>query len=139
MTRFCKQHDTYSCGPVALLNIDKFFGQRVTYKQLPRYSKRVQCVPPDGTFPEAISRILGRAKRKAWEKAKQFLKDGGCIMVQSKDHYYLMLMNHREDIGVVNYYGAGHGAIHISPQRASRWLKDARRTWYVDNTTGVSQ
>jgi hypothetical protein len=99
----------------------------------------VQCVSPDGTFPGAISRILGRAKRKTWKKAKQFLMDGNCIMVQAKDHYYLVLMNYHGDIGVVNYYCAGHGAIHISPQRASRWLKDALRTWYVSKNTGVSQ
>ena len=39
MTRFIKQRDLFRCGPVAVLNSLKFFGKKVTYKDLPRISK----------------------------------------------------------------------------------------------------
>ncbi len=136
MTRFCKQRDHYSCGPIALLNIDKFFGRRVTYKDLPRYRKRVQCKKTQWTTTQAISKILGRARRKTWPAAKRFLQSG-CIVVQTKriGHFYLMVTNGRGDIGIVNVYRNGHCAIHITPQRASQMLRHAFRTWYVSGPT----
>jgi hypothetical protein len=137
VTRYCLQRDHYSCGPVALLNADKFFGRRVAYRHLPRYSKRVRCQKGVGTRCKDMSKVLGRAKRKSWKKAKQFLKDGGCIVVQDKytgydGHFYLIVTNYCGDIGMVNYYRNSYSAIHITPQRAARLLKIANRTWYID-------
>lgn len=139
MIRFCRQRDKYSCGPVALLNIDKFFGRRVTYQHLPRYSKRTKCKPVTGTKTKIMSKILGRATRRSWKKAKQFLTDGGCIVVLSQwevngeqmGHFYLMVTNYCNDIGVVNLYRDIYTAIRVTPQRAARILKTAERTWYV--------
>jgi len=135
MTRFCKQRDDYSCGPIALLNIDKFFGRRVTYKDLPRYRKRVRCEKKiGGTATRYISKVLGRAGRKTWPAAKRFLKNG-CIAVQTKrvGHFYLMVTNGHGDIGIVNYCN-GPCALHVSVQRASQMLRHAYRTWYVSET-----
>ncbi len=145
MTRYCQQRDEHSCGPVALLNIDKFFGHQVTYKHLPQYSRRVRCTRPQGrdlggTYTTFISKILGRASRRSWKKAKQFLKDGGCVMVQTKIasghfHLYLMVMNDNGDISVVNYHLDKYAAVQITPQRGAAMLKRALRNWYVSKPT----
>ena len=135
MTRFCKQRERYACGPVALLNIDKFFGRRVTYQHLPRYSKRIEYKPGIGSLTRMMSKILGRATRMPWKKAKQFLKDGGCIVVQNKQkkgHFYLIVTNYYGDVGAVNLYRNGPTAIRVTSQRAARMLKTAYRTWYVN-------
>lgn len=143
MTRFCRQRDSHSCGPIALLNIDKFFGHRVTYKHLPKYSRRVGCHRPKGrdlggTYTRAISKILGKASRRTWKGAKQFLRKGdGCIMVQTTyiGHLYLIIMSDDGNIGVVNYYDQKYAAIQITPQMGAAMLRGAYRTWYVNKPT----
>jgi len=142
VTRYCQQRDNHSCGPIALLNIDKFFGHRVTYKHLPHYSRWLRCRRPKGndlggTYTTAISQILGRASRRAWSKTKHFLRDG-CIVVQtsrSGGHFYLMVTNGNGDIGVVNYRQYKYAAIQITPQKGAAMLKKAYRTWYVSKPT----
>lgn len=137
--RFCKQRGKFSCGPVALLNIDKHFGKQVTYKDLPRYSKRVSCKSPDGTFTSEISKVIGRATRRSYKKAKQFIVDGNCILVQTKKyegHYYLLVMN-QHMFGVVNRHGNWPCVGHISRQQAGRILTKSYRTWYVSKRTGI--
>jgi hypothetical protein len=128
--RLCKQRDKYSCGPIALLNIDKLFGLRRTYKDLPRYQKKVKC-DPDGTYTKEISRVLGRATRRSYKAAMEFLKQGP-IMVQTKriGHYYL-LASVKDGITRVNYYRGQPCVVRISPQWLGWVLKNSYRTWYV--------
>jgi len=135
--RYCKQRDRYSCGAIALINIDKHFGQRATYKDLLWYQHLIDCTCPDGTYTRDISKVLGRARRRTWARAKQFLLSGNCIMVQNRrtrGHYYLMVTNGNGDIGIVNYCRHGHTATKITPQWAARLLKRAHRTWYVSES-----
>lgn len=137
--RFCKQRDKFSCGPIALLNIDKCFGRRVTYRDLPRYSKRVLCKSPDGTLTSEISKVIGRATRRSYKMAKQFIADGNCIIVQTKKydgHYYLLVMD-QSMFGVVNRYRDWPCVKHISRQQVGCILKKSYRTWYVSERTGI--
>ena len=98
--RFCKQRDRYSCGAVALLNIDKFFGSRATYQDLPKYRKLVNC-DQHGTQDWDITRVLGRTSRCKWPKAKRFLQEKNCILIKWWGHLFLMVMNNY-DIQIVN-------------------------------------
>jgi len=130
--RFCKQRDKYSCGAIALLNIDKFFGHRATYQDLPRYQELVKCGRPHGTLIRNMTRVLGRASRRSWRNAKRFLQKRNCILILSGwgngGHYFLMVMDNR------NYHLVNHessAVIGISSQDASWILKHAKRTWYV--------
>lgn len=132
--RFCKQRDRYSCGAVALLNIDKFFGRRVTYQALPFYKKLVKCGQPYGTYRRNITRVLGRASRRGWKQAKLFLQKGNCILLETRwrdgeGHYYLMVM-HKHDIQIVNYF-RNRSTFLINLRWAARLLKQAERTWYI--------
>jgi len=133
--RFCKQRDRYSCGAVALLNVDKFFGRRATYRDMPKYRKLVNCVNTHGTRHSDMTRVLGRASRRGWKHAKRFLDERNCILISTKwrnggGHYYLMLI-HNYDIQIVNFF-SDLSTFSISSQRASRLLKRAKRTWYIN-------
>ncbi len=130
--RFCKQRDQYSGGAIALLNVDKFFGHHVTYQNLPRYRKLVNCAHPHGTHIQNITKVLGQASRRKWTKAKQFLWERNCILIfvswKSSSHYYLMVMEDY-DIQVVNRFGSS--GFKVSSWYASKLLEMAKRTWYV--------
>jgi len=141
MTRFCKQRDRYSCGPVALLNIDKHFGRQATYKDLPRYRKRVRCKRPDGTNPSGtylhqMRKVLGRPSRRKFEKAKEFLRSGGCIVVMVNEHYFIITMDHI-GIATVNCWRSGPCVCHVYPKVLKKKLDTAYRTWYVKQRTGI--
>ncbi len=132
--RFCKQRDKFSCGAVALLNADKFFGRRVTYRSLPLYKKLVRT-GQHGTYQRDMTRVLGRASRRGWKQAKRFLQEGNCIIVDvrwrdGEGHYYLMVI-HNYDIQIVNYF-KNLSTYPIDTKWASQLLKQARRTWYVN-------
>lgn len=133
--RFCKQRDRYSCGAIALLNIDKFFGRHVTYRNLPQYKKLTKCSKADGIFLYEMTEILGRASRRKWKQAQRFLQEGNCILlsVRRKDnsgHFYLMII-YDHDIQIVNY-SKSHTLFSISSRLASQLLKQAERTWYIN-------
>ncbi len=141
--RYCKQRDRYSCGALALLNIDKFFGRPVTYKDLPKYKKLVDCKYVTGTQTPNISKVIGRASRRSWVSAKRFLSEGNCVMMLWDEgdvaHYFIMGMYYAEfyvvnrfrpDVGVVAAYIA-------SPQQAALYVRKSLRTWYVNKETGL--
>jgi hypothetical protein len=118
------------------LNIDKFFGWRATYHDLPSYQVLVDCQHEHGgTYSRSISQILGRARRWSWCKAKQFLQDGNCIVVMTQKgwgHYYLITTDQYGAIITVNQYRGGKSTYQIGPQAAANLLRHAQRTWYVE-------
>ena len=135
--RYCKQRDRYSCGAIAMINIDKHFGQQATYQDLLWYQHLIDCTVPDGTFSRNISKILERASRRTWAQAKQFLRAGKCILVQNRrnhSHYYLMVMNWHGDISAVNFYRHGQTAAKITTRWTAQLLRHAFRTWYVSES-----
>ena len=141
--RYCKQRDKYSCGAIALLNVDKFFGRWVTYQDLPKYQELVDCRRDEGTKIVRISKVIGRASRRAWESSRQFLRDGNCIMIlcdEGAEAHYFVMIEEAGVIVVVNRFNHGVGTpstCKISPQYATRMLRSALRTWYVDKETGL--
>lgn len=141
--RYCKQRDTYSCGAIALLNVDKFFGRCVTYRDLPKYLAMVRCNTIDGTRMTYISKAIGRASRRTWKSSKQFLREGNCIILLIKEggegHYFVMGM-YETEIFIVNRFLPSTGtaaAYVIPPSWAAMFLRTSKRTWYVDKATGL--
>jgi len=136
--RFCKQRDRYSCGPVALLNIDKFYGERVGYKDLSYYKKLVDCKLDGGTKTSKMSDVLGRASRKGWPKTKEFLSDG-CLVIQTGDgiagrhgHYSIVIQDRHGAYVLVNHRRGKYAAEYISWQELYWLWRKAYRIWYVD-------
>jgi hypothetical protein len=92
MKRWLRQRDKFSCGPIALINLDKWRGKSVTNRDLPRYQRRCSCRHPRGTVIANFSRIVGRPHyRLNYRRFKQHLLSGGTAI-----------------INIVWAYGVGH-------------------------------
>jgi len=134
--RFCKQHDNYSCGAVAVLNIAKFCGHHATYQDLKYYQDLVKC--QKGTFSGNISKVLGSASRRSWKQSKEFLCAGNCILILTAEkhwgHFFLIATDQYGCFITINrYHGIGcPSALQILPHAVARLLKCAKLTWYVE-------
>jgi len=141
--RFCKQRDQHSCGPIALLNVDKFFGERVTYQDLQFYQGLVDCKPPRGTYTSDMSKLLGRARRKSWNSTKKTLQGcTGCLIIQTGDglggrkgHYSMICLDRHGNYYLVNHFrNQEYAALQISWQQAYWVWRKAYRVWYVEQS-----
>lgn len=89
--RYIKQHDDINCGPIALMNVHKWQGKRVTYKDLPRYVKLCKRLPRDGTPVSCFSRACNSAPFKGnYAKLASWL-EGCAAVICNRRHYYLVL------------------------------------------------
>lgn len=85
--RYVKQRDSYSCGPIALLNILKWSGLRKTYKDLPILQKECKC--NNGTWPEDLQKAVKKySNLKSFSRRKpsilkidQHLKRHGAVIL----------------------------------------------------------
>ena len=93
MTRFLRQPDSFSCGPVALLNLDKWRGIKVTAKNLPQYKRLCKCSTEVGTYPSQLDRVLGkRGRRLSYQQFKAH--HGAAIIdftVRNGGHFFLVI------------------------------------------------
>jgi len=65
MPNYVKQHDNYSCGPVAIINLCKWAGKNVSYKNdFAKITKMCKCKSPNGTFPENFNKCLRKCLKK---------------------------------------------------------------------------
>ena len=86
--RFCKQRDQYSCGAVAVLNVLKWAGCKVTYSNLPALRKLCKCNQPNGTKKqdlESALKALGirfkRYTRPTLKMMDTHLDGGGIVLL----------------------------------------------------------
>jgi len=141
--RFCKQRDQFSCGPVALLNADKFFGLKVTYRHLITYSLMLECTPKHGTLTSSMSKIIGRASRRSWENTEKFLQGcTGCLIIQTGDgragrkgHFSLICRDRHGDYFLVNHFDRQYAAMPLKADLIRRYWKEAYRVWYLNKVT----
>lgn len=65
--RYCKQKLKYECGPIAILNLMKWLGLRVTYKKdMP--SIKMMCKYKKGVYNEDITRALNKLDISFWTR-----------------------------------------------------------------------
>ena len=132
-TRYLRQQDKYSCSAVALLNLDKWRGLKVTKKNLPQYIKLCQAKPFVGTFQKQFDKVVGRRGRRL--TYKQFKQHPGATLFETfypdgHAHDYLVLGwatdgKHFGWLGV-NFGGHTYCLIHASHVR---WLLKHSRVW----------
>jgi len=112
-TRYIRQRDQFSCGPVAVINTLKFLGCNVTYKSLPLVQRLCKCKSPDGTNPEDLEQALSvfgiSFKRKIKPSLKDIdnhIKNHGAILLNyciSIGHYSLCIgKNGKNNYTLVN-------------------------------------
>lgn len=63
MRRWLRQYDKSSCGPIALINLDKWLGKSVTKRDLTGYRWLCDCHLPWGTSTTNFSRVAGQSLR----------------------------------------------------------------------------
>lgn len=84
MRRWLRQYDGFSCGPVALINLDKWRGKPVTNQDLPRYRRRCRCRPKHGTFDTNFAHAVGsRPRHLTYQHFKQHLLSGGVAIISA--------------------------------------------------------
>ena len=83
--RWLRQYDHYSCGPVALINLDKWRGKSVTKRDLPRYRRRCHCYYPDGTSTINFLRTVGQPpiSQLNYYCFKEHLLSGGVAIIHT--------------------------------------------------------
>lgn len=149
MRRYLGQHDTYRCGPIALLNLHKWQGLPVTGKHLSSYQRLCRCQRKDGTPSQAVDRVLGkRGRRMSYREFKNALwEDGGGAAVVLTRHPRLPSGGHfwfvpgiaqrstdkRVGFLVVNFYR--YSTLTLLTWPHMKWLLRHSRVWTFKQTT----
>lgn len=92
--RYLRQTDTYACTALALLNLDKWRGLRVTRKNLSEYKKLCRSHKTLGTARSQLVRITGKQGRRI--TYDQLKKNNGAAIFETEwtdglKHSYLVL------------------------------------------------
>ncbi len=144
--KYLKQTDTYSCGPVALINATIF--QRLGSKySLDELRIVVNCKYPNGTMVRdfwngAVEYGYTRVYEPTLDKLHEILDRGDAVILNHGDnkrrHYSLIIDRTNVSYGIVNHY---HGPT-LNPVHKSTFIKDVWRTpklWLVKNLQQKTQ
>ena len=121
MTRFCKQRDGYSCGPVAILNAIKWTGSDwFTYRMLPAITQ-VCNTTREGTYDKDMDAGLRymqsieyfsivKPKKISKKRVRDHILLGGGMIAAYKEknppnewHYAFFICQHMNDIDIINH------------------------------------
>jgi len=100
--RFTRQHDSYSCGPIMLINLLKALGEQASSKKYSCLWELCWCTPPRGTrlkYIKSILQYLGLPftyySNLKYYKAKKHLRRGLILGIRfnhpSGGHYALLV------------------------------------------------
>ena len=124
MIRFTKQRDHYTCGPIAIINVCKWAGYKVTQKDIKKFKKLTNC--DNGTYAEDLHKALKKLDEKYFKLKKRLLakevkvkeikkhcKQHGIVLLRfqwpddDEFHYILVIKFTKHRVGVVNYFPEG--------------------------------
>ncbi len=130
---YIKQKDTYSCGPIAVMNARIFQGVdlNIIGLSLEDYSKMMNCKPPDGTkigeFCESMVHFgFTRIYKPTIDKLNGVLDNGDAVIINHGDkrrHYSLIISRVNNAYNIVNHYC---GAT-ITPIKKAKFESDVWR------------
>jgi len=81
MIRYLRQHDKYSCGPIALMNLHRWQGLSATRKDLHRYKRLCKCTK-EGTSLRNFSKAIGKRSRKVTYPEFKKMVNRGSVIIQ---------------------------------------------------------
>lgn len=124
MIRYVKQRDHYTCGPIAVINICKWAGYKVTLKEIKKFKKLTNCI--DGTYSEDLEKALKKLGKKYFQlgakledkevtirKIERHCKKKGIVLLNyqwpdsTSFHYILVIKLTKHRVRVVNYFPEG--------------------------------
>ena len=84
-----RQRDSFRCGPVAIVNVRKWLGQKVTYRDVFPLSKKMATTPHSGTAGSILEKELkqcgGKVKRIIHPSVKELndhIDRGGIVLLR---------------------------------------------------------
>lgn len=126
MVKYIKQHNSYSCGPIAIANVFRWL--QLKYPSVDQISQVVKCKSPNGTLPNHFHFGLTRLIKQFatvecfWHNSvldiKKHIRKGGCVVInfevekhQSR-HYALIvgLSKSEKSFHVVNILPSSSGS-----------------------------
>lgn len=146
--RFIKQRDTFSCGPVAMINLYKWAGFPFTYKDVKPMQKVLGTGKPSGvtglcgTFSHVIEKELENCdlidyKRYyygsspgAYKKMEKHLDDGGCCIINvywnnGGGHYFLVIAHTKNKYVTVNYAEGRNTVMFVDKKQLQKYMKNS--------------
>lgn len=145
---YIKQTDSYSCGPVAIMNA-LIFQERIDIENndllkqtiFKKWTSKLNCKPPNGTKVKRfwqIAKLLrfNRVYNPTLDKLHEILDRGDAVILNHGDkkrrHYSLIIDRTNVSYGIVNHYCGPT----LNPVHKSTFLKDVWLTpklWLVTN------
>jgi len=147
MIRYTKQNDKYSCGPTAIINVLKWAGYSVPYREYKKeFNNRCSCGPRTGTAPWHLDFALNNTKEVAVKRMMnnptlsdlnfQLRKDRAVIIRfghPGGGHYALCIKETNKFYLTVNYFKNGKAVRYVSKRKMRNDLKRSRlRIGYRD-------
>lgn len=161
MLRYVKQRETYSCGPVAIMNVCKWAGEQFAYQEAFKPLRRLcACSTKKGTKHAAFDKALRtmakrvgglrvrRVHRPKLGQMEKHLRLGGAVVLnfrwktEVEDYRHFSLLTEIADwdlnfFRIVNNYQSGPAAIWISRSQFKKHNLRFQRTdphykaWFV--------
>jgi hypothetical protein len=150
--RYLGQRDKFRCGPIALLNLHKWKGKKVTGRDLKHYTWMLGCSRRHGTAEENFSRTLGwrpdtvrNRQRIPYRVFRDEINKGKAAVILTKFpeggdhagswHYYLVIgIGHkigdtRNGYIAVNYL-TSHRTFTLLAWHHMKWLLKHSVVWF---------
>ncbi len=128
---YIKQTDTFSCGPIAIINAMIFQEFEIGLDSLEQLSKAMKCVSPNGTKIRNFSKHAQgldytRVYKPTIEKLNEILDRGDAVIINHGDkkrrHYSLIIDRTTASYGIVNHYcGATITPVHKKTFEKDVW------------------
>ena len=145
--RFLGQRNKSGCGPVALLNLHKWQGRKVTRRDLPRYTALLGCCRRHGTPAENFSRTTQHHGYVL--TYRQFKREINCdkaavLLTKTRRswHYYLVVgighgaSNPRRQGFIAINTNNGRGTVSLINWPYMKWLLKHSTVWLFERKPG---
>ena len=127
MTTYIKQYDSYSCGPIAYLNILNHFGASFKTCDLPKYRKLLKTNKEYGTSTTSIFKALRSSnfrvsrRRFNYEADKVYL---ACYISDSKGVMHYIVVAAGE---AINFHHYNEDKVYTRYKLPKRWIESRIR------------
>jgi hypothetical protein len=129
--RFCKQRGKCDCGPVLLLNLDKWRDRKVTYRDI-KFYKKIANFGKGGISAYSLSQVLGKDDYiHTYAQVSKYLKNDGAVVFFDGDHVFLGLCDTAGNYRVINRSCVGPTDKKISHQKLQSIVKKCS-SWLVN-------
>jgi hypothetical protein len=142
--RFLQQRDSYSCGPIAIINLFKWCGMRAGKKDIPLFRRMLGTNIPFGTKQGSMSRLLKHTidrriakvklvKHISFGELKKAMKAGACAiahwtyLIDGKYEGHYAFMAERTSSGTWVVANEVPGELFFSDKEIQKRIRTSKR------------